>query len=59
MNIKFALAGNPNCGKTTMFNALTGANQYVGNWPGVTVETTTTSAPTTKPRLFKNLLVSS
>mgnify|MGYP001018900288 CR=1 FL=1 len=38
MNIKFALAGNPNCGKTTMFNALTGANQYVGNWPGVTVE---------------------
>ena len=36
--IKFALAGNPNCGKTTMFNALTGANQYVGNWPGVTVE---------------------
>ena len=38
MNIKFALAGNPTCGKTTMFNALTGANQYVGNWPGVTVE---------------------
>ena len=38
MNIKFALAGNPNCGKTTMFNALTGANQYVGNWTGVTVE---------------------
>lgn len=38
MNIKFALAGNPNCGKTTMFNALTGSNQYVGNWPGVTVE---------------------
>ena len=36
--MKFALAGNPNCGKTTLFNALTGANQYVGNWPGVTVE---------------------
>ena len=38
MAIKIALAGNPNCGKTTMFNALTGASQYVGNWPGVTVE---------------------
>ncbi len=38
MAIKIALAGNPNCGKTTMFNSLTGANQYVGNWPGVTVE---------------------
>ncbi|MBQ5501922.1 MAG: 50S ribosome-binding GTPase, partial [Selenomonas sp.] len=36
--IKIALAGNPNCGKTTMFNSLTGAAQYVGNWPGVTVE---------------------
>ena len=38
MSIKMALVGNPNCGKTTMFNAMTGANQYVGNWPGVTVE---------------------
>ena len=38
MAIRIALVGNPNCGKTTMFNALTGANQYVGNWPGVTVE---------------------
>ena len=38
MSIKLALVGNPNCGKTTMFNAMTGANQYVGNWPGVTVE---------------------
>ena len=38
MDIRYALAGNPNSGKTTLFNALTGSNQYVGNWPGVTVE---------------------
>ena len=38
MNMKIALAGNPNSGKTTLFNALTGSNQFVGNWPGVTVE---------------------
>ena len=40
MEVKIALAGNPNSGKTTLFNALTGSNQYVGNWPGVTVVST-------------------
>ena len=40
MEIKIALAGNPNCGKTTLFNALTSSNQFVGNWPGVTVNIT-------------------
>jgi ferrous iron transport protein B len=38
MKLTVALVGNPNCGKTTLFNALTGAKQYVGNWPGVTIE---------------------
>ncbi|GAY79010.1 ferrous iron transport protein B [Sporolactobacillus inulinus] len=38
VTLKIALVGNPNCGKTTMFNDLTGSSQYVGNWPGVTVE---------------------
>ena len=42
MGVKIALAGNPNSGKTTLFNALTGSNQFVGNWPGVTVEKKTT-----------------
>ena len=38
MNFRFALVGNPNCGKTTLFNEITGSTQYVGNWPGVTIE---------------------
>ena len=47
--MRVALAGNPNSGKTTLFNALTGSNQYVGNWPGVTVEKKEVSSRLTSP----------
>lgn len=47
MGYRYALAGNPNCGKTTLFNAVTGSNQYVGNWPGVTVEKRKAKSPMT------------
>ena len=51
--LKIALAGNPNCGKTTLFNDLTGSNQYVGNWPGVTVEKRTEGLRNTRISLFR------
>jgi ferrous iron transport protein B len=55
MPIKIALVGNPNCGKTTLFNILTGANQYVGNWPGVTVEKKEGSLKENKDIIFMDL----
>ena len=55
MSIKIALAGNPNCGKTTMFNDLTGATQYVGNWPGVTVEKKEGKLRTNKQAIIQDL----
>ena len=55
MGIKIALVGNPNCGKTTMFNSLTGSNQYVGNWPGVTVEKTEGKLKSDKSLIIQDL----
>lgn len=56
--INVALAGNANCGKTTLFNALTGANQFVGNWPGVTVEKKSGQLKNTRMSSFKIFRVS-
>ena len=55
MEYKIALAGNPNCGKTTMFNDLTGSSQYVGNWPGVTVEKKEGKLRTNKQAVIQDL----